>query len=162
MGGRLLRRWLGSPLRNRETLAKRHTAVGALLAGQQYEPFREELRGIGDVERILSRVALATARPRDLTTLRHALATMPRLAALLQRGDDDLQQAVGELPVFPKLLDLLQQAIIDEPPVLIRDGGVIARGYDEELDGLRGLSENASEFLLRYEKPRRRRPEFPA
>jgi DNA mismatch repair protein MutS len=162
MGGRLLRRWLGSPLRNRQTLARRHNAVGALLAGQQYEPFREELRGIGDVERILSRVALATARPRDLTTLRHALATMPRLAALLQRGEDDLQQAVGELPVFPKLLDLLQKAIIDEPPVLIRDGGVIARGFDAELDGLRGLSENASEFLLRYEKSQKEKTGIPS
>jgi DNA mismatch repair protein MutS len=162
MGGRLLRRWLSSPLRNRETLARRHKAVGALLAGQQYEPFREELRGIGDVERILSRVALATARPRDLTTLRHALAAMPRLAALLQRGEDDLQQAVGELPVFPKLLDLLQRAIIDEPPVLIRDGGVIARGFDAELDGLRGLSENASDFLLRYEKSQKEQSGIPS
>jgi DNA mismatch repair protein MutS len=152
MGGRLLRRWLSSPLRNRSTLARRHSAVGALLRGHRYELFRDELRGIGDVERILSRIALATARPRDLTTLRHALAVMPRLAAILDGGDEELRQAVGALPVFPELHDLLVRAIIDEPPVLIRDGGVIAKGYDEELDELRALSENASDFLLKYEK----------
>ncbi len=87
MGGRLLRRWLGSPLRNRDTLARRHNAIGALLAGHRYESFREELRGVGDVERILSRIALTTARPRDLTTLRYALGVLPRLAAILDSGD---------------------------------------------------------------------------
>ena len=162
MGGRLLRRWLGSPLRNRERLARRHTAIGALLAGQRYELFREELRGIGDVERILSRIALATARPRDLTTLRHALSVMPTIAAMLQQGSPELQQAVGELPEFPELLGLLQRAIIDEPPVLIRDGGVIAKGYDEELDELRGLSANASDFLLRYEKGQKEQTGIPS
>ena len=162
MGGRLLRRWLNSPLRNREALARRHTAVGALLAGQTHDAFRDELRGVGDAERILSRIALATARPRDLTTLRHALAVAPRLAALLQQGDEDLQQAVGRIPVFPELHDLLARAIIDEPPVLIRDGGVIARGYDEQLDELRGLSENASEFLLRYEQEQKEKTRIPS
>jgi len=162
MGGRLLRRWLGSPLRNRETLARRHTAIGALLAGHGYELFRDELRGIGDVERILSRVALATARPRDLATLRHALGAMPRLAATLGNGDEELQAAVGGLPVFPELEELLVRAIIQEPPMLIRDGGVIARGYDEELDELRALSENASEFLLNYEKEQKEKSGIPS
>ena len=151
MGGRLLRRWIGNPLRSRQRLARRHRAVGALLAEHRYEAFRDELRGIGDIERILSRVALKTARPRDLTTLRHALGSMPALQALLDEGDDDLKRAVGKLPAFPDLHALLERAIIDEPPVLIRDGGVIAKGYDEELDELRSLSENASEFLLNYE-----------
>jgi len=152
MGGRLLRRWIGNPLRNRETLARRHTAIGALLAGQLYESFREELRSVGDVERILSRIALKTARPRDLTALRHAFGVMPRLVAILGTGDEELQQAVGDLPVFPQLHALLVRAIIDEPPMLIRDGGVIATGYDQELDELRALSGNASDFLLKYER----------
>ena len=162
MGGRLLRRWLGSPLRNRARLARRHTAIGALLSGHQYEPFRDQLRGVGDVERILSRIALKTARPRDLTTLRHALGVMPLLAEVSARGDRELQEAIGELPEFPELHDLLVRAIIEEPPVLIRDGGVIAKGYDEELDGLRALSENASEFLLKYEQEQKERTGIPS
>jgi DNA mismatch repair protein MutS len=162
MGGRLLRRWIGNPLRSRRRLVRRHKAVGALLAEQRFEAFREELRGVGDVERILSRVALQSARPRDLTTLRHALGAVPKLRGILERGDDDLQHAVGTLPEFPDLLDLLQRAIIEEPPVLIRDGGVIARGYDEELDELRGLSENASEFLLEYEQEQKEKTGIPS
>jgi DNA mismatch repair protein MutS len=162
MGGRLLRRWLNSPLQNRNRLARRHNAIGALLAGHRYESFREELSGVGDVERILSRIALATARPRDLTTLRHALGVMPRLAAILGSGDEDLQTAIGELPVFPELHELLMRAIIEEPPMLIRDGGVIAKGFDEELDELRGLSENASEFLLAYETEQKEKTRIPS
>ena len=162
MGGRLLRRWIGNPLRSRRRLTRRHKAVGALLVEQCFEDFREELRGVGDVERILSRVALQSARPRDLTTLRHALGVVPKLRGILERGDDELQQAVGTLPDFPDLLDLLGRAIIDEPPVLIRDGGVIARGYDEQLDELRGLSENASEFLLRYEREQKEKTGIPS
>ena len=162
MGGRLLRRWLGNPLRNRDTLARRHNAISALLAGRVYESFRDELRGIGDVERILSRIALATARPRDLTTLRGALAVAPRLSDLLAQGDPELQQTVGRVPEFPELHDLLSRAIIEDPPVLVRDGGVIAKGFDEELDELRGLSENASEFLLSYEQEQKEKTRIPS
>jgi DNA mismatch repair protein MutS len=162
MGGRLLRRWIGNPLRNRERLQRRHSAIGALLEERAHDPLRAEFRGVGDVERILSRVALRTARPRDLTTLRHALATLPKLAAHVAEGGADLQDAIGTLPGFPELLDLLQRAIIAEPPVLIRDGGVIAAGYDAELDELRGLSENASEFLLNYEQEQKEQTRIPS
>ncbi len=159
MGGRLLRRWIGNPVRSREVMAQRHGAIGALLSGHLYEPLREILRSVGDVERILTRVALATARPRDLTTLRHAISILPDLAALLedQAGPEhrELQQLIGALPRFPDLLDLLQRAIIEEPPLLIRDGGVIAEGYDQQLDDLRSLSQNANEFLLQYEQEQR-------
>jgi DNA mismatch repair protein MutS len=162
MGGRLLRRWIGNPLRDRQRLARRHDAVEALLEGHRYEAFRDELRGIGDVERILTRVALKTARPRDLTTLRHALGALPRLVAIARESGETLRQVAGELPCFDELHDLLQRAIIDEPPVLIRDGGVIRTGYDEELDELRGLSDNASEFLLRYEEQQKERTGIPS
>jgi DNA mismatch repair protein MutS len=156
MGGRLLRRWIGNPVRDKATLARRHDAIGALLSGHLYESLRELLRGVGDVERILTRVALATARPRDLTTLRHAISVLPQLAAVLEsQADEELQQLTGTLPRFPELHDLLVRAIIEEPPVLIRDGGVIAKAYDQELDELRGLSENANEFLMQYEQTQR-------
>jgi DNA mismatch repair protein MutS len=162
MGGRLLRRWIGNPLRNRERLQRRHRAIGALLEDQAHGSLRTELRGVGDVERILSRVALQTARPRDLTTLRHALGTLPTLVTRIADGSPALQKAIGELPLFPELVDLLRRAIIDEPPVLIRDGGVIATGYDSDLDELRGLSENASEFLLNYEQEQKEQTRIPS
>ena len=159
MGGRLLRRWIGNPVRCRETMARRHKAIGALLAGHLYESLRELLRSMGDIERILTRVALATARPRDLTTLRHAISVLPQLAAILEgqenQEDGELHQLIGTLPRFPGLHDLLLRAIIEEPPVLIRDGGVIAEGYDQQLDELRSLSQNANEFLLQYEQEQR-------
>ncbi|MDX1380510.1 MAG: DNA mismatch repair protein MutS, partial [Xanthomonadales bacterium] len=162
MGGRLLRRWLGNPMRDRDRLARRHAAIDALLRERAHDALREELRGVGDVERILSRVALRTARPRDLTTLRHALATLPRLAEVIAGASTDLREALGELPQFPELHDLLRRAVIDDPPVLIRDGGVIAPGYDAELDELRGLSDNASEFLLDYERQQKEATGIPS
>jgi DNA mismatch repair protein MutS len=162
MGGRLLRRWLGNPLRSRERLERRHSAIAALLEEQAHDALREELRGVGDVERILSRVALQTARPRDLTTLRHALATLPRLAEIVAAGGAGLQQGLGTIPLFPELHQLLERAIIEDPPALIRDGGVIAPGYDAELDELRGLSENASEFLLAYERQQKEQTGIPS
>jgi DNA mismatch repair protein MutS len=162
MGGRLLRRWLANPLRDQDRLRRRHRAIGSLLSEGLFENLREPLRGVGDVERILSRVALQTARPRDLTGLRHALSVVPKLSAIVTAGDDELQNAIGELRVFPDLHDLLSRAIVDEPPVLIRDGGVIAAGYDEQLDELRGLSENASDFLLQYEQEQKEQTRIPS
>jgi DNA mismatch repair protein MutS len=162
MGGRLLRRWLTNPLRDRTRLRRRHGAIGALLSAGLHEDLREQLRGICDVERILSRVALQTARPRDLTGLRHALAAVPRLSATVSAGGAELRDTIDELQAFPELQDLLNRAIVDEPPLLIRDGGVIAAGYDEELDELRGLSENASDFLLRYEQEQKEQTRIPS
>jgi DNA mismatch repair protein MutS len=152
MGSRLLRRWIGNPLRRQEILQSRHTAVGELMAGDVDEALRAVLRGVGDIERILSRIALASARPRDLTSLRYALSVLPELAGLLDSGRfQALMSVTGSLNGFPELHDLLKRAIIDEPPLLIRDGGVVAKGYDEELDHLRSLSENANDFLREYE-----------
>jgi len=162
MGGRLLRRWLVNPLRDRGRLRRRHGAIGALLAEGLWGDLREALRGVGDVERILSRVALQTARPRDLTGLRHALAVAPRLAAIVAGGGADLQANIDAPQSFPELHDLLTRAIVEEPPLLIRDGGVIAAGYDAELDELRGLSENASEFLLQYEQEQKEQTRIPS
>lgn len=153
MGGRQLRRWLNNPLRSQQDAGLRHAAIAELLASESYLRLRDLLRGVGDVERILSRVALRSARPRDLTTLRHALHTAPELKNLLSdAAHQSLEQQLQGLAGQPVIEQLLTAAIIDEPPVLIRDGGVIAPGYDTELDRLRGLSENANDFLTAYEQ----------
>jgi DNA mismatch repair protein MutS len=162
MGGRLLRRWLTNPLRDRARLRRRHRAIGALLSEGLVDDLREPLRGVADVERILSRVALQTARPRDLTGLRHALAVVPELAEVVSGAGSGLPEAVGELGAFPEVHELLCRAIVEEPPVLIRDGGVIATGYDEQLDELRSLSENASDFLLQYEQEQKEQTRIPS
>ena len=156
MGGRLLRRWINNPVRDLKILDQRHSAVGALLSGQVHASVHELLRGVGDVERILTRIALSTARPRDLTTLRHAISILPQLAAVLEHEDNEqLSDLIGGIPFFPQMHDLLQRALIQDPPLLIRDGGVLASGYDRELDELRSLSENANDFLLAYEQEQR-------
>jgi DNA mismatch repair protein MutS len=158
MGGRLLRRWLHRPLRDITLLQARHQSIGAILEAQCREPLYQQLRGIGDIERILARVALKTARPRDLTQLRTALGLLPDLQKLLATMNNSqlavLAQRIGD---FPRLAELLGKAIIEAPPSLIRDGGVVAAGYDAELDELRSLSENAGQFLLKLESQERER-----
>ncbi len=159
MGSRLLRRWLGRPLRDQGTIRRRHAAVEELYGGgDAFTPVQEELAGIGDLERILARVALGSARPRDLTVLRDSLACLPALQGALQPLQAPLVRELSEaIGVFPEVVDLLQRAIIDNPPVLIRDGGVLASGYDRELDELRDLSTNADRFLLDLEAKERER-----
>ncbi len=152
MGSRMLRRWISRPLRDSEQIRSRHNAIAQLLEQQAYPELQEPLGGIGDIERILARIALRSARPRDLATLRDSLALLPQLQLLLQPFDAPLlQQLAGESDTHPQEVELLQRAIIENPPVLIRDGGVLARGYDDELDGLRDLSQNADQFLLDLE-----------
>ncbi len=152
MGGRLLRRWLHRPLRDHRTLGERHQAVQTLLDARAFEPLREAFRGLGDVERILSRVALRSARPRDLSTLRDALAMLPALRAMLAPLDSPrLRTLAGELGEHADSAALLAAAIMPQPSVLLRDGGVIADGYDVELDELRRLSTHADQFLIELE-----------
>lgn len=152
MGSRLLRRWINRPLRSHDILIQRQQAIGALLTTQHYETLYEILRGIGDMERILTRIALKTARPRDLTQLRTALGRLPTLLQAMSDTPSSLLTILAvQISEFPQILTLLQDAIIDLPPVLIRDGGVIASGYDEELDALRRLQENNGEYLAHIE-----------
>ena len=152
MGSRLLRRWLNKPLRDRPTLRHRHQAVGTLLEQDIFTPLHETLCGIGDIERIASRIALGTARPRDLSTLRDSLSVIPAIRTLLEPLDNPRIQALTQaIDIHGDLAKLLTQAIIDNPPVVIRDGGVIAAGYDADLDELRNLSENADQYLIDLE-----------
>ncbi len=162
MGSRLLRRWLNRPLRDRLAVSERHAAIRALIAEGSLADLHRALAGIGDLERILARVALGTARPRDLATLRDSLASLPVLHDLLAGMDDPLLVRLDAgIGAHPAILDLLQRAIIPQPPMLIRDGGVIAPGFDAELDELRDLSRNADRFLLDLESRERERTGLP-
>ncbi len=152
MGGRLLRRWLHRPLRDRDVVRKRLDAVATLIDSRSDDDIRERFRAVGDLERILSRIALRSARPRDLSTLRDGLAMLPDIRALLLPLDSprlsELSDALGE---HGDEAQLLSKALVEQPPVLARDGGVIADGYDAELDELRQLSTNADQFLVDLE-----------
>ena len=152
MGSRLLNRWISRPLRSREILNARQDAVEMLVHNYQYESLQTHLGQIGDIERILARVALKSARPRDLARLRDALIVLPSLEDALSPMDCKLLgQHRQDCAPFPDLTAQLIAAIIENPPVVIREGGVIEQGYDEELDELRGISENAAAFLVKLE-----------
>src|SRR5882757_1451502 len=156
MGGRLLRRWLHRPLRDRGILRARYHAVATLIDQLQHAPIAESLRAIGDLERILARIALRSARPRDLAQLREALGALPGLrqslhATLEQAPSPLLQQLMSELSDHRDEHGVLARALVESPPHFLRDGGVIAAGYDAELDELRLLGSNTEQFLLDLE-----------
>jgi DNA mismatch repair protein MutS len=152
MGGRLLRRWLHRPLRTPSVVAERHHAVRSLLESRAFETTREALRRVGDLERILSRVALRSARPRDLSTLRDGLALFPSLRESLEPLDSPrLGALLSRLGEHTDTAAWLMTAIAPQPPLKLVDGGVIAEGFDAELDELRVLSTNADQFLLDLE-----------
>ena len=158
MGSRQLRRWLNRPLTDQQTLRERYQAVGALLEARRFEELRERLRAIGDVERILARVALRSARPRDLTQLRASLAALPGVHAALAPIDSPLITAIGaRIGAHEQVTQLLVSAIAAEPGTFLRDGEVIAPGYDAELDELRRIATHTDEFLLELERRERER-----
>ncbi|MDR5867247.1 DNA mismatch repair protein MutS [Halomonas koreensis] len=163
MGSRLLKRWLNRPLRDRDRVGARQAAVAALLDRDGFEPLAETLKAIGDVERILARVALYSARPRDLARLRDALAALPDLEAELAGFDDGtaLDDLKRHIRPYPELADTLARSLVENPPVVIRDGGVIAEGFDAELDEHRGLAEHAGDYLVRLEARERERTGLP-
>ena len=158
MGSRLLRRWLHRPLRDQKLLHQRHQAVAALVENRRYDDLRALLRGSADLERILTRVVLKSARPRDLTGLRDTLGRLPDLQGLLAGVDDPLLAHLAtRIGDHPAVFHLLDSALLESPPVLLRDGGVIAAGYDAELDELRNLSEHGDQYLLDMETRERER-----
>ena len=161
MGSRLLGRWLHRPLRDPEPIRLRQQAVTTLLTRSAAPDLQQTLRGVGDLERILSRVALRSASPRDLARLRDALTLLPTIRSRLAELDSprlaDLRAQIGEHLASH---DELTRAVIPQPPAVLRDGGVIAPGYDAELDELRALSEHAGDFLLDLERRERERTGF--
>lgn len=162
MGGRLLSRTLMQPLRDTALLDARLDATEAILTGYHDAPIRLVLKEISDIERVLSRVALGSARPRDLVQLRQACAQIPYLRHAVQpivsAGQSKyLQQLNEELGDFQGLYQRLMAAIVEQPPVLLRDGNVIAEGFDSELDELRQIRDHAGQFLIDLEIQERER-----
>ncbi len=162
MGSRLLRQWLHNPLSSQTLATERHQAVFALTEQDAVlaRASHDHLRQASDIERIAARIALQSARPRDLTGLRDTLALLPSLQQTLianTHASALLAQAIQSLKPQTQLHQLLQSALIDEPPVVIRDGGVIRDGFDAELDELRGLQNNSSDFLQALEVRERER-----
>lgn len=162
MGGRLLSRILMQPLRDTALLDARLDATEAILTGYHDAPIRLVLKEISDIERVLSRVALGSARPRDLVLLRQACAQIPYLRHAVQpivsAGQSEyLQQLNEELGDFQGLYQRLMAAIVEQPPVLLRDGNVIAEGFDSELDELRQIRDHAGQFLIDLEIQERER-----
>ena len=161
MGTRLLGRWLHRPVRDHGEIRQRQNAVTALIADYRFENLHEVLGSVGDMERILSRIALRSARPRDIAHLRDALATLPALSTEVAAIDAPRLQALADnIQPYPDLAALLARAIFDNPPVVIREGGVIADGFDAELDELRQLSTNAGDFLAKLEAEEKARTGF--
>jgi DNA mismatch repair protein MutS len=158
MGSRQLRRWLNRPLTDQPTLRSRYQALGALMDGRRFESLREHLQGIGDIERILARVALRSARPRDLTQLRTSLALLPALRSSVASIDSPLLQDLRDrVQEHDDVVQLLTAAIAVEPATFVRDGDVIAEGYDGDLDELRKIATHTDEFLLELERRERER-----
>ncbi|MCK0713490.1 DNA mismatch repair protein MutS [Chromohalobacter sarecensis] len=159
MGSRQLKRWLNRPLRDTAQVQARQAAVQSLIDDDRYAALREPLKAIGDVERILARVALYSARPRDLARLRDALNALPALERDLAELDDGtaIDELKRHIRPYPELAETLTRALMDNPPVVIRDGGVIATGFDEELDEYRGLAEHAGDYLVELETRERER-----
>jgi DNA mismatch repair protein MutS len=155
MGARHLRRWLHRPINDRQIIEKRLNGVQRLSDDYGFELIREALKEIADLERILSRVALGSARPRDLSRLGSSLLQLPLIRSRLPNGSALLDELAQALPDYGVLTELIDKAIVENPPVLIRDGGVIAEGYDAELDELRNISQNAGDYLLDLEQRER-------
>ena len=155
MGTRHLKRWLHRPVRVRSVLEDRLDAVSRLAQNYAFETTRQALKPISDLERILARVALRSSRPRDLTRLRDSLWALPALVTATPQDTNLLQALRSDIGQYPELCELLSRALVESPPVVIRDGGVLAEGYDEELDELRGISENAGEYLVDIERRER-------
>lgn len=158
MGSRQLRRWLNRPIRDRMILEHRHNIIETMLNGGHVDALGPILQAIGDIERILARIALQSARPRDLSTLRDSLGMLPELQNAVDKIDCESVSALGlQVDTHDEQHALLCAAVLEQPAVLIRDGGVIADGYDSELDEFRALSSNADDFLVQLELRERER-----
>ncbi|MDV6315275.1 DNA mismatch repair protein MutS [Idiomarina sp. HP20-50] len=155
MGSRQFQRWLQRPIRNHQELNQRYDAVDALKENNGFEDIQAALKKLADIERIVARIGLRSARPKDFARLRDSLTQIPDIREYLSHHSlNYLQQSIQP---FPDIVDLLTRAVIEHPPLLIRDGGVIATGYDRELDELRDLATGATDYLKQLEQRERER-----
>ena len=161
MGSRLLQRWIGRPLRHQIVLIKRQEIIAELIEKHLFESLHEQLRMIGDVERILARIALKSAQPRDLVLLRQGLEKLPELQTALQPASS-LRFCAENIQTFPEVYQLLIRAVAELPANLIRDGGVIAENFDTELDELRQLSTHSTDYLIQFEQQEKARTNLPS
>lgn len=164
MGSRLLKRWLHRPLTDTKALTARQSIIKTLI-GEDYQSLQAHLKQVGDVERVLARLALRSARPRDFSRLRQAFSQLPDIQAFLagagRNNHPELTHLSAAINEFPSFLELLEKAIEETPPVLIRDGGVIATGYNAELDELRALAKGATDYLVELETREKDRTGIP-
>ena len=152
MGARLLQRWLNRPLRDHDRLRQRYEAIDILREQQRFGDIATTLRNIADLQRILARIALRSARPRDLSNLRDSLAVLPELREHIQALPAKLITRLhSNISTHPELYALLDKALVETPPLVLRDGGVFDEGFDEELDALRNTSRDADQYLLDLE-----------
>ncbi|QOL47760.1 DNA mismatch repair protein MutS [Massilia litorea] len=162
MGSRLLRHWLHHARRDQSVARARHEAIAALAEADAAATLSATLNEVPDIERITTRIALLSVRPRDLASLRDGLKQLPALRQQIARcfipGDSCLLRALHDAIDTPiPCLDLLTRAVAEEPAAMVRDGGVFATGFDSELDELRALSQNAGQFLVDLETRERAR-----
>lgn len=158
MGSRLLKEWMLKPLNNINFIKERQQAIEAITNDYFFEQIREQIKPIGDIQRILTRISLKSARPRDLIKLSDAINIFPKLNNTLKNIDNlFIQKINNQIGLFPDEEILLKKSLIENPPMTIKDGGVIADGYDDELDSLRKLNTNASDFLIELEQREQKR-----
>ncbi len=158
MGGRLMRQWISQPVRNIPALRRRHQCLNGLIETGINESLQDLLRGIGDIERIAARIALKSARPRDLAALRDSLAFVKRIQELIEpTGLLEFEPALARIKPHSDIEQKLEKAIVEQPPMLIRDGGVIASGYDSEFDELKSIRDNTDQVLVDMETNERER-----
>lgn len=165
MGSRLLQFWLHHPLRDRGVIQKRLDSIAALIGeneSKSYLAARGLLRQIVDIERVTARIALKSARPRDLSSLRDSLKLFPEIMTVIAPCHSErIDQLIQAMQIEPVLVELLNTALLEEPGVVLREGNVIADGYDAELDELRALQNNCGEFLLQLEIREKERTGIP-
>ncbi|MED7820076.1 MULTISPECIES: DNA mismatch repair protein MutS [unclassified Francisella] len=158
LGSRLLRRYFKNPTKNLDKISLRHNIINNFKENHHFLKLQEVLNYISDIERIISRVALGTVKPKDLVSLQDSLEQLPKLKKLLtEKETNEIQTLNNGIYQLDELVELLDKAIIENPPVTIRDGGVIKEGFDKELDELKSIKDNSYDFLLNFEQSQKKK-----